>query len=87
VKKIVVNESLFTLITGLKSENAKIVVGEKYSFNRYNKMEFYYFLCRYSFEQYKQKKRKIAKKAKKEWEILTVGPLFSEDRLLHFFLN
>jgi len=41
-KKITITESLFTTITrGLKCEGARIMVGEKCSFLRYNKMEFY----------------------------------------------
>jgi len=83
-KKIVVNESLFTSITSLKSEDARIVVRKKCSFERYNKIEFYYSLCQYSFEKYK---RKIAEKDNKEREILAAGPLFSKHKLLHFFLN
>jgi len=56
-KKIVVNESLFTSMKSLKSEVARIVVGEKCPFKGCNKMEFYHSFCRYSFEQYNQKKK------------------------------
>jgi len=86
-KNIIINASLFTSITSLKSEGARILVGEKYPFEGYNKMEIYHSLYRYSFEQYKQKKRKITEKDKRERKTLAAGLLFSEDEFVHFFIN
>ena len=84
-KKIVIDDDVFEEITGLKNEGEKVISGQKCPFDGYNKMEFYNSMCRYSFEEYKQKKRKLV--SKKSLDVLGAGPLFPEDRLLHFFLN